>query len=116
MKSAGFEDGNIAEIRLNGNLIYVEKNESNHYRGLHIVIVNPANGKVEFAQVFDTHKAPDNFDNFIKKVMPDRHIIIAACKDDCKQHLSDQARVWFGSMGSFEIYGLIYRKGFAFIG
>lgn len=53
--SSGFNGGNYAEITLNGSKVWIEKNDHNHFRGLHIVIINPLNGKLLFGQVFDTH-------------------------------------------------------------
>ena len=43
----------------------VESNESGHYRGLHIVIINPFTGIVESAQVFDTYKTSKRLNEFI---------------------------------------------------
>ena len=44
----------------------VESNENNHDRGLHIVVINPVNGKLELAVAFDTHETEQAFDQFIK--------------------------------------------------
>ena len=44
--SAGFEGGNYAKIEINDIKIEMDKNESNHYRGLHIVLIDTSNGKV----------------------------------------------------------------------
>ena len=41
------------------------QNENGHYRGLHIAIINPNNGRIHQARVFDTYKTSDAFDNFI---------------------------------------------------
>lgn len=46
----------MAKITVNEVPVAVEKNENNHYRGLHIVVVNPANEKVEMARAFDTYE------------------------------------------------------------
>lgn len=54
--SSGYNGGNFALIRINGKIVKVEKNEHNHYRGLHIVVINPKNFKVVFSKVFDTNK------------------------------------------------------------
>ena len=45
--------------------IVVDKNPSGHYRGLHMVIINPFTGKVEFTQVFDTYKSSTEINEFI---------------------------------------------------
>ena len=96
--------------------MHFEKNESGHFRGLHIVVVNPSKARVELAKVFDTYKTADGFDDFIASDIPEGHIVVAACKDDCASNLSPKARQWFVEMGSKEIVNLEYRQGFAFIG
>ena len=45
-KSAGFDGGNYAQITINDVPIQVERSETNKYRGLHIIIINPSNGQV----------------------------------------------------------------------
>ena len=50
VNSAGFDNGNFAEIMINNELVDIEENENEHERGLHIAIINPLKGgKVEFA-------------------------------------------------------------------
>ena len=63
--SAGFDSDNIAKILINDNLIEVEKNESGHLRGLHIVVISPINGKVISAKVFDTYKSSAGLNDFL---------------------------------------------------
>ena len=46
----------MARITINDQPVYINKNEKNLDRGLHIVIVNPNNGRIIFTQVFDTYK------------------------------------------------------------
>ena len=48
--------------------------------------------------------------------IPDSHIIIAACQDDCVTNMSDNVKTWFESLGSEIIYQLGHRQGFVFIG
>ena len=117
--SAGFNGGNEACITLNGLPVYVEKNEHNHERGLHIVVFNPFLGMIESAKVFDTYQTSrghDSFDAYITKHIPEGHIVVAACKDECTTQLSEEGKQWFSSMGSTEIQNLKYRCGFVFIG
>lgn len=94
----------------------MEKNENGHDRGLHLVIMNPLNGKVEVAKVFDTYATSDQLDTLIENGIPEGRIVIAGCKDDCYTKMSGDAKSWFQKMGSKEIYRLYYRDGFAFIG
>ena len=52
----------MAGIMINDISVQFEKNENNHLRGLHIVIINSVTGKVEMTRVFDTYKTSDGFD------------------------------------------------------
>lgn len=91
-KSAGFEAGNFAQILLNGSEVKLQKNEQNIERGLHIVVVDPSNGEVQFGKVFDTYKSSHELDSFISSPIDDGHIVVAACRDDCVTNLSSQAK------------------------
>lgn len=116
--SAGHYAGGFVNITINEVAIQMDQNEDNKYRGLHIVIINPFNGMVEVAKVFDTYKDSDGFDTFIKslKNIPNGSIIVAACEDECITHLSQKGKEWFINMGSKEIESVEYRQGYAFIG
>ena len=106
----------FAEISINNSPVKMPKNENGNFRGLHIVILDPKNGKIENSQVFDTFKSSDALEEFIKFNVPDGKIVIAACQDECTSELSEKAKKWFLDMGSNEILDLKYREGFAFIG
>ena len=92
VESAGFNGGNIAKILVNDVKIYVEENESNDYRGLHIVVLNSSSGKVAYSKAFDTHKSSKAFEDFIQNQVPEDYIIIAACKDVCVTNLSQKGK------------------------
>ena len=62
--SSGFDGPNCAGIKINNALVEVQKNQSNHHRGLHLVIINPSNFRIEYAKVFDTYKDSTSFDVF----------------------------------------------------
>lgn len=99
----------MAKISVNGLIVLVETNEHGNYRGLHMVVVNPSNGGVEWARVFDTYESADSFENHITYEIPEGYIVVAACKDDCAANLSKYSRQWFANMGSREIWNLEYR-------
>lgn len=44
VSSGGLLGGDFARITINKAIVKCEKNESGHYRGLHVVLVNSANG------------------------------------------------------------------------
>ena len=94
----------------------MEKNESGHYRGLHVVIISPNDYKIKHAKVFDTYETSARFNKFIKDSVPLGYIVIAACKDECLTGFSFSGKEWFASMGSLDIWELGYQCGFAFIG
>lgn len=58
---AGFDEVET-EILLNDMTVTMDKNIGGHLRGLHVVIINSSNGRVDFAKVFDTNKNSDSFD------------------------------------------------------
>ena len=107
--SAGFEGGNFARIMINGEAVTMECNDNFNYRGLHIVVVDPADGQVKTAKVFDTYEYSDGFDEFIKADIPDGDIIVAACMDDCISNMSEAGKEWLSNLGSEEIDNLEYR-------
>lgn len=97
--------------------VVLEGNGQNHStRGLHVVVINPADAHVESAKVFDTYSTSESFDAYISRDVPEGHIVVAACSDDCVTNLSDKGKQWFANMGSEEIWNLGYRCGFSFIG
>ena len=94
----------------------MEKNENDHYRGLHIVVIDVDTGRVETAKVFDTYESSEGIDAFIDGGVPEGHIVVAACKDECTTKLSMKAKEWFDKLGCREFWALGYRCGFSFIG
>ena len=87
-KSSGFQAGNTALISINDIPVKMNKNESGHFRGLHIVVINSLDGKVEMTKVFDTYKSSEGFNKYLTHDIPDGYIIIAACSDECISNLS----------------------------
>ena len=88
-------------ISINDFPVEMQENRNGDYRGLHLVIINPNNGKVETAKVFDTYESSEDFDEFCQNSgIPDGHIVVAACKEECVINLSEQAMDWFEDLGS----------------
>ena len=108
--SGGYDNGDLAKIMINNVPIEMQANENNHFRGLHLAVINNQNGHIETNQVFDTYDSSDKLDAFIdQKEIPEGHIIIAACKDDMCKKLSDKAMMWFKGIGMYMIHTLGYR-------
>ena len=93
----------------------MKANEKGTFRGLHLVIINQINFRIEFAKVFDTYTSSHSLNNFIEKDIPKGYIIAVASCDDIVTKMSGKVKNWFKRMGSMEIYELKYRQGFAFI-
>ena len=93
-----------------------DSSEQADRRGLHLVIIDPTNGKVKSSQVFDTHKSSELLEDFINTTIPEGHIVVAACKEDCFEKLSPKVIKWFADMGSEEIGKLESSSSWAFIG
>ena len=81
--SSGFDGKNDAKIMINDLPLILGKNENGNFRGLHIVTINPDDGKVAEAKVFDTYKSSYTFDEFTTHEVPEGYIVVAACMDDC---------------------------------
>ena len=114
--SSGFDGRDYARITINDAQVPVKENHTGNYRGLHIVIINPENGHISFAGVFDTYTSSEHLEKFIAHDVPRNHIIVAACKDECVKNLSQTCKMWLSDMGSKEIWNLEYRCSYAFIG
>lgn len=106
----------MARITINKIAVRLEKNEHKHWRGIHVVIINPLDCRVERASIFDTYESNEAFDNFADIDIPENFIVVAACKDDCVKHLTEKGRQFFVDLGSKLINKLKYREGFVFIG
>lgn len=95
-----------AKIMINDVAVEMVKNENGHYRGLHVAVVDPNDGKVEVAKCFDTHKSSEEFEDFISNPIPNGHIVVATCRDEVSKNLSEKSRNWFTRLGSKEINNL----------
>ena len=117
VSSAGYMGGNFAKVTINGVPIWFDRNEHDHFRGLHLVVINPANGQVVLAKVFDTFRTCAALDELISsRRIPRGHIVVAACKEECANALSPKAKHWFKAMGSSEISQLAVGQAFALMG
>ena len=90
--SAGHSFGTFSRITINDEKVNFQPNENNHDRGLHIVIINPFNGQIESAKVFDTYESSAALNKFILEDVPQSYIVVAACKDECSTNLSGEAK------------------------
>ena len=92
-KSAGHDHGNKAFILVHGYQLKIDKNENGHKRGLHIAILNHANGKVITSKAFDTFKSSETLEKFIgENPVADGNMVIAVCYDECSTNLSTKAK------------------------
>ena len=114
--SAGYNAGKFARILINGEKVNVKPNTTGNYRGMHIVMINPDNCKVVFAEVFDTYKSSKEFEWWKNDVdVPDGTIIAGACSDDCVKCMTDAVKYFFRFLGSKIIFNIEYQQSYAFI-
>ena len=106
VKSAGYNAGNFAQVTIDGTPVEMEKNENGHFRGLHVIVVNPYTAKPEVSKVFDTYKSSKNLEIFIDSQITNGHILVVACQDECTAYLSRISRQWLADLGSKEIWNL----------
>ena len=121
--SGGYNAGNFAKITINDVEVPLKMNEkivpedTIHDRGLHVVVINPHDGRLDSVNVFDTYATSLTLRKFISTaIFKKDYIVAAACKDDMARLLHKKCKDWFEHMGSKQIYNLKYRMGFAFIG
>ena len=123
--SAGGKGPPNAQILVNDEPVAVSAKEFGKYRkpqsnsahrGLHLAVINPENGFVEIAAVYDTSESSLAFDNFIDSDIPEGYIVAAACNDDFTAEISEGGLGWFESMGSRVAREVRYKRGFAFVG
>lgn len=104
VNSGGYDDGNVAEVFLNGQL--VSKND----RGINIVVLDPVSLNVTSA-AFDTFSVngPEEVDrledfvleNLLRRAVGNRYVrvVCVAVKDDCTKNLKAKGRRILESMG-----------------
>ena len=116
--SGGWNAGNFAQIKVNGEKVKLRNNSSGHDRGLHLVVIDQKTGEVTAAQVFDTYQSSDAIEKFISSDgVPQGSIVVAACKDDFQRALSANCTQFFEEkMNSREISKVQYRHGYVFMG
>ena len=61
------------------------------------------------ARAFDSFNNDHWFDDFVKCELPEGHIVVAACKDECISNMSSEGKKWFEKMGSKEMNNVKYR-------
>ena len=93
--SAGQKAGSSAKITVNDAAVEMEMNKNKHYRGLHIVILNPADYKAVVAKVFDTYESSEELEAFISNDFPGipaGHVLVAACQDECVKAMTEPVK------------------------
>jgi len=94
-ESAGFHDGNVASIVVNG------KERSLNLRGLNIVRLDPQGNLVE-STVYDTYEDADASNSLIRYLdgVPTGEILIIAIRDEASDRLTAKVRAALEALGS----------------
>jgi len=108
--SAGFQDGNAADISLDGSVYPLETNH-----GLNVIFLSPTR-QVLSAQVFNPEQGGS--DELIEAInaLENFSIVIVAAKDDAKHMLSDEAEAALATCGATMMNDLHWRYSYALVG
>ena len=113
VKSAGHDDGNLAYLIVNFQIV------NDHKRGINVMALNGQTGNpVAPARVYDTYAsetASDSLANFINS-LPLGSVVLAGIMDDGSFHLTEKAYQALESIGSRYCRQIGFRDSWAIIG
>ena len=80
--SAGFMSGNYGRVEVDGEVVFEMTG-----RGIGVVVINLADGKVVDSSCFDTHASHEEAEQLARYVLSQRtdDIIVAVVKDDASE-------------------------------
>jgi hypothetical protein len=112
VRSAGINDGNYAQIDVDGKRTFTGK------RGINLVTFDAQTGNLLETKSFDTYLTNDQSDSLALFVdgLSDSTIVVAAVRDDASANLNDIAKEALTTIGSSMIGDLGYRDSWAIIG
>ncbi|XP_062569763.1 protein O-linked-mannose beta-1,2-N-acetylglucosaminyltransferase 1-like [Saccostrea cucullata] len=102
-------------VTVNGNTVYQDDDFDVH-RGIHLLVLNQATGRIMAKQVFDTYSGGEDkaMLDFINRISKNR-ILIFTIKDEGSFQLGSEARAVLGKMGSMTVEKLTFRDMWIFI-
>lgn len=112
VRSAGAQDGNVAQFLLNGENVFAGA------RGINLVALQATTGRLLATRSFDTYAQAQQSDSlaaFINSLSTGT-VVLAAVRDDGANQLKAPAIQALQSIGSQEIVNLSYRDSWACIG
>eukprot|EP00931_Biecheleriopsis_adriatica_P031342 TRINITY_DN18394_c0_g1_i1.p1 TRINITY_DN18394_c0_g1~~TRINITY_DN18394_c0_g1_i1.p1 ORF type:complete len:1877 (+),score=386.70 TRINITY_DN18394_c0_g1_i1:87-5717(+) len=112
VKSAGGDDGNMAEFVLNGERVDLQSG-----RGLSVVILN-RNGAIAEKHVYDTGYEASGAAPFATLIsgLPAGTLVLVAAMDDASDNLTEDAKVALESLGATKARRISYRGSYALVG
>jgi len=111
VKSAGWEDGNIAEFYTNGKKMQVPTG-----RGLNVVVLNQ-DGSKNASYTFDTHAAggAEELAQMVEGLVEGTPVLVAT-RDEASDQLREAGLLALEALGARSVRGLADRDSFALIG
>ncbi|XP_062594175.1 protein O-linked-mannose beta-1,2-N-acetylglucosaminyltransferase 1-like [Saccostrea cucullata] len=102
-------------VTVNGNTVYQDDDFDVH-RGIHLLVLNQAVGRIMAKQVFDTYSGGEDkaMLDFIDRISKNR-ILVFTIKDEGSFQLGSEARAALGKMGSVTVEKLTFRDMWIFI-
>ena len=118
-ESGGLRYGKYAVIKLNGSVVNIPY--KGYDRGLHVMVVDEASGKITETRVFDTSAesgAYSSSDQFIWLIeaQPQGRLVVIAIKEEAIAHMSDDAKRACESIGSALIWRVGHGDSWAIVG
>lgn len=108
LQSAGYSSGNFCRIEVGGQSVV-----GNGVRGLNVVLLDHRTGTVLEVTDFDTHISKEESEDFSRLIETavDGSFVLVAAKDDCREQLTEAAKLACESIGSKMIREVAYRDG-----
>jgi len=112
VRSAGYNDGNLAHFLINGEFVYFGR------RGHNLLVIDPVNGSILDQLNFDTWASSDNADSMAAFIamLPDSVLVLAAIRDEGSAAMTENAHLTLESLGSVLTRQVGSRDSWAMIG
>ena len=111
--SAGFDDGNFSQIKINSNLVI-----NGGVRGHNIAVFDTSSSQVNDIKFFDTLEKTENSDSmaaFISRI-PEGKVVLVSIRDEGSYSMTEAAHLALESLGSAQTRNVGYRDSYILLG
>nr|XP_002128274.1 protein O-linked-mannose beta-1,2-N-acetylglucosaminyltransferase 1 [Ciona intestinalis] len=102
---------NLVSVKVNNKLVY-EDQQAEAGRGIHVVVLNQANGEMMGSQVFDTfiEGQDELMIQYLKAINDENRMIAFAVKDEASMNLGRKTKIYLETLGSKMVGRLGWRS------